>query len=79
MSKAVVAREAVCRFNPDAAVVAHHGNVKSPEYGVEYFRGFDVVMNALDNVAARRSVLFPFAAFWSLMCDSLVSWCDLGM
>jgi molybdopterin/thiamine biosynthesis adenylyltransferase len=50
-----VARQAVLAFNPDSAVIAHHANVKGAEYGVEFYRGFDVVMNALDNVSARRS------------------------
>jgi ubiquitin-like 1-activating enzyme E1 B len=55
-SKSRVAREAVMAFNPDAKVTAHHGNVKSPEFGVRYIETFDIVMNALDNVDARRHV-----------------------
>ncbi len=49
-----VAVQAVMRFNPDAKVVAHHSNVKNAEFGIEYFKQFDIVMNALDNVSARR-------------------------
>lgn len=30
---------------------------QSPEFGVEYFKGFDLVLNALDNVSARRYVV----------------------
>ena len=37
--------------------IAHHGNVKDSErFGVSFFRTFDVVLNALDNVDARRHV-----------------------
>ncbi|CAI5738580.1 unnamed protein product [Hyaloperonospora brassicae] len=55
-SKALVAKEIAMRFNPRATVVAHHGNVKSSEFGVEYFRQFTLVFNALDNVDARKHV-----------------------
>ena len=49
-----VAKGAVHAFNPAATVTALHANVKGAEFNVEYFKGFDVVMNALDNVSARR-------------------------
>lgn len=55
-SKAQVAREAVLRFCPEAKVVAHHGNIKSNEFDIEFFRRFDVVLNGLDNLEARRHV-----------------------
>ena len=51
-----VAKIAVHGFNPDASVTAHHANVKGSEYNIEFYKGFDVVMNALDNVSARRYV-----------------------
>lgn len=54
--KAEVAAEAVRQFRPDARVVAHHGNVKDPAFGVEFVSRFDVVINALDNLEARRHV-----------------------
>ncbi|XP_031558479.1 SUMO-activating enzyme subunit 2-like [Actinia tenebrosa] len=55
-SKAKVARESALRFNPSTNITAHHDNIKSSEYGVSYFKQFDVVMNALDNRAARNHV-----------------------
>lgn len=55
-SKASVAAAAVQRFRPDAAVTAHHGNVKDAKYDVGFFRGFDLVLNGLDNLDARRHV-----------------------
>jgi ubiquitin-like 1-activating enzyme E1 B len=37
--------------------IAHHGNVKDSErFGLSFFQTFDVVLNALDNVDARRHV-----------------------
>merc|ERR1719446_1331894 len=55
-SKAEVSAEAVKQFRPTAKVVAHHGNVKEPKFGLEFFQKFDVVINALDNLDARRHV-----------------------
>ncbi len=58
-SKAVVAREAVLKFGPPEAehtIIAHHGNVKNEAFGLDFFEEFDIVFNALDNVAARRHV-----------------------
>jgi ubiquitin-like 1-activating enzyme E1 B len=47
---AQVARESALNFNPHAKIVAHHGNIKTNEYGPEYFKQFTLVMNALDNL-----------------------------
>lgn len=55
-SKAKVAREAVLKFKPNINIVAHHANVKNPEFNVEFFKQFNVVLNGLDNVDARRHV-----------------------
>lgn len=55
-SKAEVAAEAVRAFRPSAKVVAHHGNVKDAKFGIEFVSRFDVVVNALDNLEARRHV-----------------------
>ncbi|KAL4235425.1 E1 ubiquitin-activating protein uba2 [Mactra antiquata] len=55
-SKAQVAKESALRFNPDAKIIAYHDSVMSTDYGIEFFQKFDVVMNALDNRAARNHV-----------------------
>ena len=52
--KSVVARESALRICPDARIVAHHGNVKDAQFGPEFLRQFSVVLNALDNLDARR-------------------------
>jgi ubiquitin-like 1-activating enzyme E1 B len=65
-SKAEVACEAIRTFmavgvagvagaKPFAAV-AHHGNVMDRRFDRDFFGGFDLVCNALDNVAARSHV-----------------------
>lgn len=55
-SKAKVAAEAVKRFRPAANIKADQGNVKEPQYDVDFFKSFDLVMNGLDNLEARRHV-----------------------
>ncbi|KAK8390761.1 hypothetical protein O3P69_010462 [Scylla paramamosain] len=55
-SKAEVAKESALRFNPKAKIVAHHDSVLKPKYGVPFFKEFTMVMNALDNQAARNHV-----------------------
>ncbi|KAM3507615.1 hypothetical protein MY10362_001689 [Beauveria mimosiformis] len=55
-SKALVAKEAAERFNPNVRIVAYHGNIKDDQFTVAWFRGFTVVFNALDNLEARRHV-----------------------
>jgi len=55
-SKAQVARQSALNFNPHVRIVAHHANIKTNEYGPEYFKQFSLVMNALDNLDARRHV-----------------------
>lgn len=54
--KAVVAREVVLQLNPRARIKAHHDNVKAKHFGLEYFKTFTMVLNALDNLDARRHV-----------------------
>ena len=51
-----VARESVLKFRPGANIVAHYGNVKEAQFDVEFFRKFDVVLNGLDNLEARKHV-----------------------
>ncbi|CAH2324165.1 SUMO-activating enzyme subunit 2 [Pelobates cultripes] len=55
-SKAEVAKESALQFCPEANITACHDSVMSPDYDVEFFRQFTLVMNALDNQAARNHV-----------------------
>ncbi|EME40722.1 hypothetical protein DOTSEDRAFT_74308 [Dothistroma septosporum NZE10] len=54
--KATVAKETASQFNPAVSIDAHHASVFDSQYNVEFFEGFDLVFNALDNLAARRHV-----------------------
>ena len=56
MSKCKVAKESVLQFVPDANIEAIHDNIMKEDYGVTFFKGFDMVLNALDNRAARSHV-----------------------
>ncbi|GJD04638.1 thiF family protein [Colletotrichum higginsianum] len=55
-SKALVAKDAAQPFNPKVKIVAHHANIKDSQFSVKWFRDFNIVFNALDNLEARRHV-----------------------
>lgn len=55
-SKAEVARQSALNFNPNTNIKAYHDSVTSTNYGVNFFKRFDVVLNALDNRQARNHV-----------------------
>ena len=56
MSKCKVAKESCLQFVPDANIEAIHDNIMKEDYGVTFFKTFDMVLNALDNRAARSHV-----------------------
>ncbi|XP_037794313.1 SUMO-activating enzyme subunit 2-like isoform X2 [Penaeus monodon] len=55
-SKAEVSRESALRFNPKANIKAYHDSITTSKYGVPFYQKFTLVMNALDNRAARNHV-----------------------
>ncbi|KAI6026545.1 hypothetical protein BKA83DRAFT_4462912 [Pisolithus microcarpus] len=55
-SKAMVAAQTAGAFNPNVHIYPIHANIKEPQFDIEWFRGFDIVLNALDNLDARRHV-----------------------
>ncbi|URE25909.1 SUMO-activating enzyme subunit [Musa troglodytarum] len=55
-SKAKVARDAVLKFMPQINITPYHANVKDPGFNVDFFKQFNVVLNGLDNLDARRHV-----------------------
>jgi hypothetical protein len=54
--KSQVAAEVVRQFNPHCQITHYCDNVKKPQYGVSFVSKFDIVLNALDNLSARRHV-----------------------
>merc|ERR1712141_653838 len=56
MSKSKVARESILQFVPDAKVESLHDTIFNTDYGVTFFKKFQMVLNALDNRAARSHV-----------------------
>ncbi|KAI3446148.1 hypothetical protein Pfo_002813 [Paulownia fortunei] len=55
-SKAKVARDAVLKFRPHISITPYHANVKDPDFNVDFFKQFNVILNGLDNLDARRHV-----------------------
>lgn len=58
-SKAEVAKEAVSSMapGPNLNITAHFANITdTSKFPISFFESFDVVLNALDNLAARRYV-----------------------
>ncbi|KAL6004213.1 SUMO-activating enzyme subunit 2 [Asimina triloba] len=55
-SKAKVARDAVLRFRPSISITPYHANVKDPKFNIDFFKQFNIVLNGLDNLDARRHV-----------------------
>jgi ubiquitin-like 1-activating enzyme E1 B len=51
-----VAKETAGKFNPYVKLEAHHANIKDPQFNIKWFKGFDLVFNALDNLDARKHV-----------------------
>lgn len=55
-SKALVAKEAAQKFNPDVKLEAYHANIKDAKFNIAWYSQFELVFNALDNLEARRHV-----------------------
>lgn len=54
LSKAIVAKETLLKLNPDLNLVAFQSNIK--EFGIKYFKQFDLILSALDNQEARSYI-----------------------
>lgn len=55
-SKALIAKEVAQRFKPSAKLEAYHANIMDRQFNIDWFKGYNIVFNALDNIAARRHV-----------------------
>ncbi|KAG8910652.1 E1 ubiquitin-activating protein uba2, partial [Tulasnella sp. 408] len=49
-SKALVAARTAQAFNPSCKITPIHGNIKEEQFDVGWFKSFDIVLNALDNL-----------------------------
>jgi molybdopterin/thiamine biosynthesis adenylyltransferase len=45
-----VAAQTVAGFNPSVHITPIHGNIKEPQFDLDWFQSFDIVLNALDNL-----------------------------
>jgi ubiquitin-like 1-activating enzyme E1 B len=55
-SKCMVAAQVASEFNPNVKIHPIFGNIKEPQFDVHWFQQFDIILNALDNLDARRHV-----------------------
>ena len=45
-----VAAKTASAFNPNVRITPIHGNIKEPHFDISWFKSFDLVLNALDNL-----------------------------
>jgi len=45
-----VAAQTAAPFNPNVRIIPIHDNIKEPQYDIQWFQQFDIVLNALDNL-----------------------------
>ncbi len=45
-----VAARTASAFNPNIHILPIHGNIKDTQFDLAWFQGFDIVLNALDNL-----------------------------
>ncbi|KAG8996744.1 E1 ubiquitin-activating protein uba2 [Tulasnella sp. 427] len=68
-SKALVAAQTAQAFNPSCKITPIHGNIKEDQFDVNWFKSFDIVLNALDNLGKSRpsSLVFNCLAVLTLV------------
>ena len=54
-----VAARTAQAFNPNVRITPIHGNIKEPQFDVTWFKSFDIVLNALDNLGECSSHRTP--------------------
>jgi tRNA A37 threonylcarbamoyladenosine dehydratase len=47
-----VAARTASAFNPNVHITPIHGNIKDTQFDLTWFQGFDIVLNALDNLGS---------------------------
>ena len=61
-SKAHTAKDSVLKFNPNVEIVSHFDSIFDLKFDLNWFKSFDIIVNALDNLAARQHVNIMAAA-----------------
>lgn len=67
-----VAARTASAFNPNVHIIPIHGNIKDTQFDLAWFKGFDIVLNALDNLG----MSYIFMAFaveahrWPVRCPT---------
>jgi ubiquitin-like 1-activating enzyme E1 B len=46
----------ILKFNPNAKIIAHHANIFDSQFDLHWFKSFDLVLNALDNLGKSRFI-----------------------
>ncbi|KAG8942662.1 E1 ubiquitin-activating protein uba2 [Tulasnella sp. 424] len=59
-SKALVAARTAQAFNPSCKITPIHGNIKEEQFDATWFKSFDIVLNALDNLGKSLSPPLSF-------------------
>ncbi len=54
LPKSLVAKEALLKLKPNLKINALQANIK--EFGIKYFKQFDLIISALDNAEARSYI-----------------------
>merc|ERR1712083_728811 len=55
-SKAKIGERIIKNFIPNINLKGFQDNIKSSKFNSEYFKHFDIILNALDNLSARRHI-----------------------
>ena len=54
-----VAAQTASAFNPHVRINPIHANIKDPQFDMSWFRTFDIVLNALDNLGVQHGKILP--------------------
>lgn len=54
--KSLIATQQIKQFNPLLNIRPYHANIKDSCFDIQFYKGFHIVFNALDNIDARRHV-----------------------
>ena len=66
-----VAARTASAFNPNVHIVPIHGNIKDTQFDLAWFRDFDIVLNALDNLGMSHIFIAFVIGTHALACQML--------